>query len=245
MERAVYGRMAELEERHWWFHGRRQVVAELIGRYLPARPGPTRSGPRLLEVGCGTGGNLALLRRFGRVEAVEYDAEARALAETKSGLRVGFCALPDKLDVEDGSFDLIVLLDVLEHVGDDIGALRRIKAKLAPGGRVLVTVPALPWLWSEHDQTHHHFRRYTRTALRRRAEAAGLNVVDAGFFSTLLFPLVAATRFAKKALRLRGADDRMPGPVLNRILSGIFALEGKLVGRIGLPIGSSLFLVAE
>ena len=196
-------------------------------------------------MGCGTGGNLTLLSRFGSVEAVEYDAEARAVAERKSGYRVGFCALPEQLDVEEGSFDLIVLLDVLEHIEDDVAALRRVREKLAPGGRVLVTVPALPWLWSEHDATHHHFRRYTPATLRRSAEAAGLQVVRLGFFGTLLFPLVAATRLAKKALGMRGADDRMPGPWLNGLLRHLFGLERNLVGRLPLPIGSSLFLVAE
>lgn len=186
-----------------------------------------------------------MLSRFGAVEAVEYDSEARAVAARKSGLRIGFCALPDQLDVADGSFDMIVLLDVLEHVEDDIAALERIRAKLAPGGRVLVTVPALPWLWSEHDETHHHFRRYTRATLRRSAEAAGLRIVETGFFSALLFPLVAATRCAKKMLGLRGADDRMPNSLLNGLFRRVFALERKLVGRVALPIGSSLFLVAE
>ncbi len=240
MERAVYLRMADQEDEHWWFDGRRRILERLIGRYLPETP-----AARLLEIGCGTGGNLALLRRFGAVEAVEFDAQARAVAERKSGISVGFCALPDRLEAADRSFDLVVLLDVLEHVADDVGALRTAKPKLARGGRILITVPALPWLWSAHDEAHHHFRRYTEASLRRSVAAAGLSVVAAGYFNTLLFPLVAVTRLAKKALGSRESDDHMPGRAVNRLLARVFGLERNLVSRVKLPIGSSLFLVAE
>jgi SAM-dependent methyltransferase len=240
MDRAVYRRMAEQEERHWWFSGRRKVLESLLKRYLPAA-----AEPRLLEVGCGTGGNLALLQRFGRVDAAEYDPEARAAAVRKSGLAIRVCALPDRLDAADGHYDFVVLLDVLEHVADDVGSLRLLKGKLRPGGRLLVTVPALPWLWSAHDVHHHHFRRYTRATLNSAAERAGLCIVRSGYFSTLLLPLIVVARLVKKAFGNESADDEMPGRLLNGTLRPLFGLEGRLVGRVKFPIGSSLYLVAE
>jgi SAM-dependent methyltransferase len=240
MDRAIYARLAEQEEEHWWFHGRREVLASLLDRFVPKKP-----KPRILEVGCGTGGNLQLLRRFGSVDAAEYDTEARAVASVKGGMQVAFCALPDRLDAEDGRYDMVVLLDVLEHVEDDLGSLRTVKRKIAPGGRILVTVPALPWLWSAHDEKHHHFRRYTKASLAHAAHVAGFRIVASGYFSSLLFPLVLATRLAKKALGRDTADDEMPTPFVNRTLRGIFGLERLLIGQVPMPIGSSLYLVAE
>lgn len=240
MDRNVYRRMAEQEERHWWFHARREIVQSLIERFLP----PVAE-PILLEVGCGTGGNLQLLSRYGTLDAAEYDPQARAIAQGKSGLPIGFCALPDRIDAAHSHYDLVVLLDVLEHVEDDVASLRALKTKLAPGGRVLLTVPALPWLWSAHDDLHHHFRRYTETTLRQRAEAAGLRVLAAGYFNSLLLPLVVSVRVAKKALGIHSSDDTMPGATANAVLRNVFRLERKLVGRVRLPLGSSLFLVAE
>jgi SAM-dependent methyltransferase len=240
MERAVYRRLAEQEDEHWWFAGRRRIVERLIARHLP----PVER-PALLDVGCGTGGNLALLMRFGKVAATEYDAQARQAASEKSGLPVGVCELPGRIDAPDAAFDLVLLLDVLEHVEDDVAALAAAKQKLGPGGRLLLTVPALPFLWSGHDEAHHHFRRYTRRSAHRAAQAAGLRVVASGYFCTLLFPIVLGARLAKRALGRRDADDRMPGPAANAVLRAVFAAERHAVGRVPMPIGSSLYLVAE
>lgn len=239
MDRAVYRRMAEQEERHWWFAARRGIVERLIGRFLP-----DKADPALLEIGCGTGGNLKLLQQFGRVDACEFDAEARAVAAAKSGIAVSEGALPDRIPAPDSSYDFIVLLDVLEHVDADMESLAAISRKLKPEGRLLVTVPALPWLWSAHDAKHHHFRRYTKASLRRTAEAAGMRVVEAGYFNTLLFPLIAGARFAKKMIGRDTADDAIPAAPLNAVLGRVFGLERHLVGRISLPLGASLYMVA-
>ena len=239
MDRSVYQRMAQHEERHWWFRARREILAALIRRLVAPRP-----DCRLLEVGCGTGGNLALLRRFGEVDAYEYDEEARRIAHEKSGTAVRPCALPSDIDAPDGRYALVLLLDVLEHIGDDIGSLKSVAPKLAAGGHVLLTVPAFPWLWSSHDVAHHHFRRYTPDSLRRTADAAGLQVVRIGYFNTLLFPLVVATRLVKRLTRHPGSDDAMPGPAANALLRFIFGLERFLIGRVPMPFGSSIFMIA-
>ena len=175
MERAVFDRMAEQDQVHWWYVARRRILADLIAREISL---PDEA--RLLEIGCGTGHNLDMLSRFGR--------------------EVADSALPELPGVPDRTYHLIALLDVLEHVDGDEAALRSIATKLAPGGSILVTVPAYQWMWSAHDEAHHHKRRYSRRGLRSVAEAAGLKVDRIGYFNSLLFPLAAAVRLAGKAV---------------------------------------------
>ncbi len=237
MEPSVYRRMAEHEADHWWFRGRRAVISRLIGRMgLP-------ENARILETGCGTGGNLAMLSEFGTVDAVEYDATAREMAAEKSGAQIGFCELPHRIEAPDGAYDLVTLLDVLEHVAQDEDSLRALEAKLAPGGRILITVPCGPWLWSAHDRVHHHKRRYTRASLRATIAAAGLRATDVGNFNSLLYPVAVGQRMVKRALGKDSSDDHMPGRALNAALAGVFGLERHLVGRVPLWFGLSLYAV--
>lgn len=236
MERAVFDRMAELDQVHWWYVARRKILADLIAREA-GLPDPAR----ILEVGCGTGHNFGMLARFGRVDALEIDAAARALASDRLGHPVGDSPLPDLPGVPDGAYDLIALLDVLEHVDNRPESLASIAAKLAPGGKILVSVPAYQWMWSAHDRAHHHKLRYSKKGLRRDAEAAGLKVDKIGYFNSLLFPLAAAVRIAGKIAGKSSSDDTLPSRPLNALFEKIFSLERHLVGRVPLPAGVSLF----
>ncbi|MFW2828878.1 class I SAM-dependent methyltransferase [Sphingomonas sp. ID0503] len=240
MERHTYERMAEIDGEHWWFTARRRIVAALIEAQVKPKP-----GARILEVGCGTGSNLAMLQRYGRVDAIEPDGPARALAERRSGLSIQSGLLPDGVTLEDGAYDLIVLLDVLEHIPDDAGTLDYLRSKLAPGGKLLLTVPASPWLWSAHDVIHHHQRRYTKDTLTRVVEGAGFRIRHRTHFNTILFPVVVALRAANKLLKREAADDAMPSPLVNRILNATFGAESHWVARRSLPFGVSLGVVAE
>jgi SAM-dependent methyltransferase len=188
---------------------------------------------------------LALLRQFGRLDAVEYDSAARIVAQGKAGISIGFCELPSRIDAADDTYDLVALLDVLEHVQDDVGALKAVAAKARHGGYILITVPAHPWLWSAHDDVHHHKRRYTRRTLRRAIARAGLSLESIGSFNMLLLPAALAQRAAKRILAVRSADDSMPPALLNRLLTRIFMIERHFAGRLTLPIGLSLVAVAR
>jgi len=238
MERAVFDRMAEQDASHWWYVARRRILADLIEREidLPA-------SARILEVGCGTGHNFGMLGRFGRVDGLEIDDEARALASQRLGRPVGTAPLPELAGIEDGAYHLIALLDVLEHVEQDHEALAGIKRKLAPNGRILLTVPANEWMWSAHDEVHHHHRRYSKNSLKRVVAEAGLKVETLSHFNSLLFPLAAALRVAGKLTGKKDSDDKLPPAPINSLFTSVFGLERHLVGRVPLPVGVSLVAI--
>jgi SAM-dependent methyltransferase len=240
MERVVYQQMAELDQRHWWYRARREVLAALIQREVPL---PAKA--RILEIGCGTGHNLEMLGKLGRVDALELDDEARAIAEKRLGRRAMSAPLPELSGVKDRHYDLIGAFDVIEHIDDEAAAVASIAAKLKKGGTFVMTVPAHQWMWSAHDVVNHHKRRYSKKALKRLIETSPLRLQKIGYFNSLLFPLAIAERLASK---LRGKDDadvKLPPGPLNSALESTFRAERHLVGRLPLPPGLSLFAVAS
>lgn len=240
MDQAVYVRMANDEDSHWWFAGRREIIKCLIERAcdLPDQP-------RILEAGCGTGGNLELLKHYGKVDAFELDEGARQIAEAKSGLPIMPGSLPDDVEIQSGSYDLIALFDVLEHVEYDCDSLKTLGQGLRENGKMLITVPAMQWLWSAHDEHHHHFRRYSKGSLTATVRRAGLEIETAGYFNTLLFPAAVAERFAKKLMGSTNASDEKPNRFLNSIFGTVFGFERHLAGRIPMPVGLSAFAVVR
>jgi SAM-dependent methyltransferase len=238
MERIIYDRMAELDSRHWWYRARRDVLAALIRRKINLP-----KNAQILEIGCGTGHNLAMLGTFGTVDAIEVDGDARAIASTRLGRPVGASPLPDLAGVAEGQCDLVALLDVLEHIEDDRAALRSIAKRLKPGGRILIAVPAHEWMWSAHDVANHHFRRYTRKSLSAAVSDAGLKLDHLSAMNALLFPLAAGARVAGRLLGKEGSDDALPAAPVNWLFEKIFGLEAHLVGRVSLPIGVSLVAI--
>jgi SAM-dependent methyltransferase len=240
MERIVYQQMAELDDRHWWYRARREVLAELIRREV--RP---PKDAKILELGCGTGHNLAMLSGFGHVDGLELDEEARALSEKRLGRKVMSAPLPELAGVPDRRYDVIGAFDVIEHINDDRAALSSIAAKLKPSGKFVMTVPAHQWMWSAHDVVNHHKRRYSKGALKALIETSPMKLERIGYFNSLLFPLAVAQRGASRLRREDDADVRLPPAALNTTLEKIFAAERYLVGRLPLPPGLSLFAVAS
>ncbi|HEX8482536.1 MAG TPA: class I SAM-dependent methyltransferase [Allosphingosinicella sp.] len=240
MERIVYDRMAELDSRHWWYRARREILADLIKRRIPLP-----ENPRILEIGCGTGHNLVMLKRFGAVDAIEIDPAARAIAGKRLGRAVMEAPLPALTGVEERAYDLVAILDVLEHVEEDREALESIARRLRPGGRILIAVPAHPWMWSAHDVVNHHKRRYTRKTLRAVIAEAGLKLEMMSFFNSLLFPLAATARMAGKVRRKEDSDDKLPPRPLNAIFEAIFGLERYAIGRMPFPPGVSLVAIVS
>lgn len=239
MERVAYERMAELQGSHWWFSGRRAVLTRLIGQL------PLPKSPRILEAGCGVGGNLAMLQSFGTVSALEPDADSRRHVLQTQGVTAKDGALPSELPWKPGSFDLTCAFDVIEHVEDDAGAIRALADMTAPGGRLVVTVPAYRWLWSRHDDIHHHKRRYRRSEMKALFEAAGLKIEKASYFNTLLFPLAAAVRLLGRLFGAHGGADTMPPAPVNALFSKLFAAEAGWVAKSSFPFGLSIVVIGK
>jgi SAM-dependent methyltransferase len=240
MERVVYQQMAQLDQRHWWYRARREVIAALIRRSV--RPAPDA---RILEIGCGTGHNLAMLGEFGHVDALELDEEARTFAEQRLGRSVLSAPLPELAGVLDKHYDLVGGFDVIEHIDDDRAAVASIAAKLKPGGKFVMTVPAHQWMWSAHDVVNHHKRRYSKGRLRQLIESSPLRLEAIGYFNSVLFPAAVAERLSSRLLRKDNADLTLPPGLLNAAFERAFAAERHLIGRLPLPVGLSLFAVAS
>jgi SAM-dependent methyltransferase len=239
MERAIYDQMRVLQEDHWWFAARREILSSEIARLPLPKPA------QILEAGCGPGGNLAMLQRFGEVSAIEPDEASRTYAAERNGVDVRGGFLPQTAPDFGKAFDLVACFDVIEHVPDDAGAVARLAEYLKPGGFMVTTVPAYAWMWSDHDAAHHHKRRYSLAPYRRLFEQAGLKVRRASHFNSVLFPPIAAVRLAKNATGRTGGDEAMPPKALNSVLKGLFGLERTLLRLADLPFGVSILLIAE
>ena len=187
MDPSLYHAFYELEERHWWFVGRRAIVDSLLSDRLGNAPGRDR---RILDVGCGTGGMLPILSKYGHVTGI--DSEPLALDYCR---KRGITDVHPQDSFRAGAeYDVVTLFDVLEHVPGEANFLATMRGYLKPGGLLVVTVPAFEFLWSRHDDLNRHQRRYTRRGLVSVLENAGFEVERSSYFNTLLFPGAAAVR---------------------------------------------------
>lgn len=232
--------MAAHDSTHWWYRARRDILADFL-----AREGNLPKNARILEIGCGTGHNLPMLAKFGTVEAIEIDPAAREIAAERLGQPVGSAPLPELTGVERGAYDLIAVLDVVEHIADDVAALKAMGECLKPGGKILITVPAHQWMWSAHDVVNHHHRRYSKAGLAKAIADAGLKSRKLGYFNSLLFPLAAASRIVGRITGKDDSDDAPPPKLVNTVFEGVFRLERHLVGRVPLTPGVSIVTLAS
>ncbi|MFC5526623.1 class I SAM-dependent methyltransferase [Rhodanobacter ginsengisoli] len=242
MNPEAYLEMASTESRHWWFAARREILSRIIeGLALPP-------SARILEAGSGTGGNLMMLSAYGLVSAIEMDEGACAVSRLKTEgrfvIRQG--CFPDDVPYEGETFDLIFMADVLEHVERNVETLVALRRMLAPGGRMLITVPAYQWLWSPHDVFLQHTRRYTSKSLRQVLMQAGLRVDRLSYFNALLLPLAILARVKDRMMwGGKSSGTTTPPALVNRTLFSIFRSERRLLGRFNLPAGVSVLAIAR
>jgi SAM-dependent methyltransferase len=228
------------EDRHWWYQGRRRVLERAIARLgLPA-------GARILDAGCGSGRNMVELARHGAVTGVELSPTSVRLARERDCGEVLEGSVLD-MPFDQGSFDLTVSLDVIEHLQDDVAALRELRRVTKPGGALLVTVPAYQWLWSGHDEINHHHRRYNRRTLLAAAESAGWREERSSHFNSLLLPIAIMLRALerlKPSTTKSSLDLWVPPAPLNWALRQPLHLEAAAIGSGGsIPAGLSLLAV--
>ena len=240
MEEQIYRLLYELENRHWWFRGRDAVVDALLAHTeLPP-------SPRILDAGCGTGRNLQRYAQLGSVVGVDPSPDAIEFCRRR-GIESVLRAAVESMPFEEGSFDLLMATDVLEHTADDGRSLAELRRVAAPGATLVMTVPALEWLWSKEDERLAHARRYTRKRLWEVTAGHGWEPAFATYFNLVLLPAIAAVR---KLRDLSGRTARAelsltPGR-LNGPLSLPMRLEAKVIrSGLSLPIGVSLGVVCR
>jgi SAM-dependent methyltransferase len=246
-----YENIARMEETHWWYRGLRDAIR----RTLERAPIDSPAGPRVLDAGCGTGGNLQLLSGLLRpsyLGGFDTSEQALALARTKvpeADLYQGDICDPE---LRAGELDLIVSLDVIYIPGAERArpGLKRLVDSLRPGGRVLLNLPAYDWLYSQHDVVIHTSERYTRGRVRELIESLGLTVELLTYRMCLLFPAVVLSRLPSLLRRTdeekARSDVQETSPAVNGLLSGLLSFENRLVARgLPLPWGSSVFAVGR
>jgi len=239
MDASMYELHESIENRHWWFLGRRHIVSSVLQRWLPA-------GSRILEVGCGTGGNLTAFGQRYAVVGIDSSVDAVDRARRLTGLEVLHGTFPDDVPRFGSGFDAILLLDVLEHIEHDTDALLAGRTYLRPEGFLILTVPALPFLWSGHDVIFHHLRRYRRNELYLKLTKAGYCVRLLAYYNFFLLPPIITARLWKHVIgdTEPHSDFVMPKPWINRLLTKVFSSEALVLGRIPFPAGASLLAIA-
>lgn len=242
MNREYYLQMRRLEDKHWWFVARRNLICAALKRFV------TTEKPLTLDMGCGTGGTLDRLREFARPVGLDLEPLALELCRER-GHQSLVLASATQLPFAEGTFDAAVALDVLEHIPDDAAAAAELARVLKPGGVAVVTVPAYQSLWSGHDVALMHQRRYRAEEVRARLEASGLQIERLSYTVSALFPVVWVVRKLQNALQRKDTPpraDALPTPEpLNGLLRWLLDCESALVLRVPLPFGLTIFAVAR
>jgi SAM-dependent methyltransferase len=246
MDRVAYETFARLEDSHFWFVSRRRIFFDLLDRELGGR-----TDLRILEVGCGAGGMLGPLQRYGQVMGIDIDAEYVAFCKNRGFTRVA-CGSGYELPFADQSFDLVCLFDTMEHIPDEARALREVRRVLVPGGRLFVSVPAYEFLWSQNDKIAHHCRRYTKGRLRKALVGAGLQPRRLTYFNAFLLPLIVpAVLWQKLRERLgllppdyNNTSVRIARPI-NWLFTAVMSSERRWLRWLDFPCGHSLIGLAD
>ena len=242
MDEQLYHDFLRVEQSHWWFQARREILFDVVERFLP-------SGKAFLDVGSGTG--LFLEQLATKYQAFGLDASETAVRMChERGLgSVILGTIDDARGAHGSAFDAVGFFDVIEHLDDDVAALTGARELLRPGGVVIVSVPAYMFLWSDHDALNQHRRRYIAAQLKDVLQRAGFEIELLTYFNSLLFPIAATHRIAKKIGGASNQSEFAPlPPSLNTLFRRIFALERGIVRRCGprgMPFGLSILAVGR
>ena len=239
MEQHTYGIMNNVEDSHWWFVGRRAILESFLASICNPQ-----SAIRILDVGCGTGANLEMLKQFGEAEGVDVSDDALEFCKLK-GLKV-HKGLAESLPFADESFDLVTALDVVEHLDDDISGLKEMNRVMKSGGKTLIFVPAFMWLWGVQDDISNHRIRYTRQQIIERLNAAGFEIERATYANITFFMPILLGRFIMKITGIKPeSENNVNISALNGIFGKIFSAEKYWLNKANFPFGVSIVVVAK
>jgi len=241
MNNKEYEKLYKFEQFYWWHVGRRDILNFFLKKFL------NKKGIQILEIGCGTGGNLEILSNLGEVTGLDVLKYALDFCR-KRGVNNLVLGRAEKTNFPSESFDLILMLDVLEHIKDDKKAIGETRRILKEGGYFLVTVPAYQFIWSEHDEILGHYRRYSISDFSKKLEEAGFDIIKISYFVSLLFPVILGYRILRKILFPKSKKNTayvvLPKPI-NNFFIYLLKLEGLLLKYFNLPFGTSILCIAQ
>lgn len=244
MKEELYDQIYAIEQRHWWYVARRKIIFDWVFQILREY-----NSPRILDIGCGTGSNIEHLHLRDYRQVTGLDISTRALRYCQSKQLTDLvCGDSIRPPFRPQTFDVIMALDLIEHLEDDVTALQRLADLLRPGGQMVVFTPAFNFLWGRQDDISHHFRRYTSGELKQKLEMAGFSIEKMSYANTFLFPVIWAGRVIVRLFdsQIHSVSENDLHPSWsNGLLQTIFAAERPLLRLVAFPFGVSLLCIAK
>jgi SAM-dependent methyltransferase len=243
MDKSLYLKFYEVEQTHWWFQARREILYAVTSQFVAP-------SSRVLDTGCGTGFFIDKAKERYDVWGIDASPIAVEICHERGLANVVMGSAADLSGVSDRRFEGILLFDVIEHLEDDLAALRHARELLTPNGLIIVTVPAFMFMWSRHDELNHHKRRYVKIQLHNLLRDAGFSIEKLSYFNSYLFPLAVLSRFARRMFGRDGEGEfKIPALRLNQWMKAIFAAEAKKLLNLSptdsFPFGLSLLAVGR
>lgn len=238
-----YQRMYELEENHWWFRGKRKIVFNWLNDLQPQY--------KILDVGCGTGINLTYLKAITDfVIGIDLSKEAIEFCKLRGHKKLSQANVLS-LPFKDNSVEIVLALDILEHIENDELAIREFKRVLKSEGKLLITTSAFNFLWGMHDDIHHHYRRYTRRELVNKIKKYNFYIQKISYTNIFIFPIVFTVRLCQKLILTLRKDNTYQYRsdlfevcnFINQILTYLYTIEANILKIINFPFGTSLFCI--
>ena len=243
MQQHTYAIMNRVEDSHWWYVGRRAILESFMERIIHELKTENQN-PKILDVGCGTGGNLEMLEKFGAAEGVDVSDDALEFCRSK-GLTV-HKGLAEEMPVADEMFDVVTALDVVEHLDDDIAGLKEMHRVLKTGGKTLIFVPAFMWLWGVQDDVSNHRIRYTKKQIVERLQEAGFEIERATYANITFFAPILGGRTVMKLTGIKPeSENNVNVSALNGVFGKLFGAEKFWLKNFNFPFGVSIVVVAN